>query len=111
MNDDRAFTDYSVTDITAATKHFGWEEFSLLDNGYATAIRIGGIFVSLVKVDSRRSTYDDFDNSLHVIFQVGSQLFRKTGWYNSYEDNEWESGLTEVVAKPQQNVIYEPRER
>ncbi len=35
---------------------------------------------------------------MDVIFKIGDQLFRKTGYHNSWDSNDWDGELEEVEA-------------
>lgn len=45
---------------------------------------------------------------MEVVFKVGDQLFRKTGYYNSWDSNDWETGynLDEVEAYEKTVTAY-----
>jgi hypothetical protein len=48
-----------------------------------------------VKVDSTGGSEGEGDY-MDVVFKIGDQLFRKTGFYNSWDSNDWDGSLEEV---------------
>lgn len=44
---------------------------------------------------------------MHVVFKIGDQLFMKTGFYNSWDDNEWDGDLDEV--EPYEEMVTKYR--
>jgi hypothetical protein len=47
-------------------------------------------------------------DKIWVVFQIGNQLFRKEGYYSSYNGDEWDEDITEVKAIPKTVFVYEP---
>ena len=43
----------------------------------------------------------------YVVFSIGDQLFRMSGFYSSWGDDEWDGELEEVQAKQVQRTEYE----
>jgi hypothetical protein len=45
-------------------------------------------------------------NDLWLIFQVNDQFFRITGYRDSYDGDEWESGVEEMLQQPRSGYVY-----
>ncbi len=48
---------------------------------------------------------------LWLVFAIGEQFFRITGYYSSYEGSEWESDVTEVEPREKVVTVYEPKKK
>lgn len=46
-------------------------------------------------------------DSLWVVVQVGTQLFRKSGYYASHYGSDWDGDFTEVRASQKTVTVYE----
>jgi hypothetical protein len=61
-----------------------------------------------VEVDAKWGKEGGGDK-IWVVFRIGDQLFRKEGYYSSYNGDEWEEGdITEVKQIPKTVFVYEP---
>jgi len=56
-------------------------------------------------VESSERT-NDYDNSIWLIFNIGEQFFRITGYYDSYDGNEWHTGVEEMLQQPRSGYVY-----
>ncbi|QBZ72442.1 hypothetical protein SEA_CIRCINUS_188 [Streptomyces phage Circinus] len=63
------------------------------------AVRLDAIEADAFHVDRVGGSEGDGDH-MAVIFRVGDQLFRKEGYHNSWDSNDWDTdyGLDEVEA-------------
>lgn len=51
--------------------------------------------------------YEHINEDLKLVFKVGDQLFRITGYYSSYDADEWDSQVVEVEAREKIITVYE----
>lgn len=58
-------------------------------------------FVKMYQPDS-----DEGSGEQWILFRVDGQLFRKYGYYNSWDTPEWDGRLVEVVAKEVTVIKY-----
>ncbi|AVD99359.1 hypothetical protein SEA_BILLNYE_187 [Streptomyces phage BillNye] len=63
------------------------------------AVHLDSLGVDAFHVDRVGGSEGDGDH-MEVIFRVGDQLFRKAGYHNSWDSNDWDTdyGLDEVEA-------------
>jgi len=50
--------------------------------------------------------YIHINEDLSLIFKIGEQLFRIRGYYNSYDNDEWETDVEEVIPEEQVVIVY-----
>lgn len=72
-----------------------WEDFRwyLRENG---DISIDDVTYPVEVKDEYTGGEGDWDSHTFVVFQVGDQLFRKTGRYRSHYGNDWDGPVDEV---------------
>jgi hypothetical protein len=51
--------------------------------------------------------YEHINEDLILIFKVGDQFFKMTGFYSSYDADEWEDTITEVTPREKTITVYE----
>lgn len=69
-------------------------------------ILIGDVEFSYVSSEGGREGEGDY---MEVVFKANDKLFRVTGHYNSYDDNEWYTeDIVEVRPKEVTVTVYEP---
>lgn len=49
----------------------------------------------------------DWNSETWVVFHVGRQTFKKTGYYQSHYGNDWDGPLTEVKKQLKQIYVWE----
>lgn len=47
--------------------------------------------------------------STYIVFNVGEQTFKQTGYYMSHYGNDWDGPLTEVVAVEKTITVWEDK--
>jgi hypothetical protein len=52
-----------------------------------------------------RSGYNE-SNDLWLIFQIGDQFFRITGYRDSYDGDEWHTDVEEMLQQPRSGYVY-----
>jgi hypothetical protein len=81
-----------------------------IENYFYEEIDPAGTFLSELdayayKISSEGG-YEGGGDYMDVVFKVGDQLFKKTGYYNSWDSNEWDGGLEEVESYEEVVVKY-----
>lgn len=64
--------------------------------GHLTALTIDGETLPVEFVESEEGGEGDWETEVWVVFKVGDQYFRKTGYYASHSGTEWDGPMTEV---------------
>lgn len=106
-------TDYTQDEVKAAAEFVNWE--AVADEGadfYGALVlrREAVLFDTLdVKTGSYYDGYETNAQESYVIFAVGNQVFKKTGWADSYGESEWDGEVIEVVARSQSSTVYVPK--
>lgn len=63
-------------------------------------------FGAVTLVDSKPG-FEGGGEDIWIVFLVGDQLFKLTGWYGSWDGSNWEEGdVFEVVAEEKVVVVY-----
>lgn len=79
----------------------GWDEFTWqIEKG----LEIPGI--GLAKFVADHGGMDE-GSDRWVVFEVNGQLYKKSGFYSSYEGTDWDSDLQEVKAVERPVTFYE----
>lgn len=73
----------------------GWYEFGHKDPGDTHGLVLKGETVSAVYMDGE-SGGEGSGESVWLVFKVGVQYFKKTGYYASYDGTSWDGDVTEV---------------
>ena len=86
--------------------YFYWGEltYSFSD----TKLFVGGVGYDVEVVE----THDDDQEWAYntwVVFKVGEQVFRKTGYYRSHDGEYWDGPLVEVVPSEKTVIVWEPK--
>ena len=68
-------------------------------------VKIPGIGVA--KFVERNGGYEDEGSYMDVIFKVNDRFFRKVGTYDSWDSDEWDGALEEVVQKEVLKTVWE----
>lgn len=79
---------------------FNWDELS-----YGESYNIPGL--GSVQYVASKSPAEGGGEDIWVVFQVGDQLFKKYGYYMSYDEADWDGGLLEVKPVERQVTFYE----
>jgi hypothetical protein len=84
------------------------EEKELLEEEFSEQIQWGDKTVELPEVGTASYVdYEHINEDLTLIFKIGEQFFKITGFYSSYDADEWETEVTEVVPKEKTITVYE----
>lgn len=106
-------TDYTEQEVKAAAEFVNWEAVAAEGTEFFGALvlrREAVLFDTLeVKTGSYYDGYESNAQENYVIFAVGNQVFKKSGWADSYGDHEWEGEVIEVVARSQSSTVYVPK--
>lgn len=82
------------------------EEYS--DEGFAELLQWRKEGVKLPEVGLATSVdYEHINEDLKLVFKVGDQLFRITGYYSSYDADQWDNDVVEVEAREKVITVYE----
>lgn len=90
-------TKYTAEELENITKEYD-EGRSYGENFYEELHYSGEIELPIGKAIrvSSEGGYEGGGDYMDVVFRIGDQLFRKQGFYSSYDFNEWDGDLEEV---------------
>lgn len=84
------------------------EEQEKVEEQFSEEIQWGDRKVELPGVGTAEYVnYEHINEDLILIFKIGEQFFKITGFYSSYDEDEWENAVTEVVPKEKIITVYE----
>jgi hypothetical protein len=83
----------------------GWMDVNWMDKDETFALLIDGEAVTAKKVDNSRLGTGATD--IWVVIEVDGRLFRKTGYYQSYDGSYWDGAVQEVVSAQKLVTVYE----
>ncbi|AXG66283.1 hypothetical protein SEA_ANNADREAMY_198 [Streptomyces phage Annadreamy] len=96
----------------AEVKHAIESEFDGYENDFYEEIGSSGIELPLLRktatLEDREGGHEGGGDYMHVVFRIGDQLFRKTGYYNSWDANDWDGEIEEV--EPYEVTVVRYRE-
>ena len=97
---------YTLEEVKVACASLAWDSMIKKDNGAkAAAVLIKDEAVAVTKVASE---WDDNEYApVYIVIQVGDQLYRKDGHYESHYGTEWTGVLYEVKAIERMVTMYE----
>lgn len=105
-------THYTAQEVEHAleevVRYGGWEELDYSINGRIDApkgIKLQGELVP-VEVIAQEGE-GEYGYETYVVLQVGTQLFRKDGYYQSHYGNDWDGHFREVQAREKTVLVYE----
>lgn len=91
-------------------KYDGDTEYNISSSEFFSELQYGSdsYTISIDGVDYKPEKVDDYGgmdmgSELWVVFKIGDQLFKKSGWYASHDGSYWDGDLSEV--KPVQKTI------
>lgn len=96
---------FTATEVSSAIDAEFTYENEFYDNVSATGYELPKLGVTAYAVE-REGGYEGGGDYMDVVFRVGDQLFRKQGFYNSWDSNEWDGGLEEVEPYEETVVKY-----
>lgn len=106
-------TEYTEQEVRTAAEFVNWEAVADKGSGAFVALMLRNEAVIADALDVKTgSYYDGYETNAqenYVIFAVGNQVFKKSGWADSYGDHEWEGEVIEVVARTQSATVYVPK--
>ena len=103
-------SNYLLEDINDAISHksYWWSELSDQPDGYVTALLVCGEPVVITKVAGKEGDYEGGDNQdVFVVIKVGTQYFKKTGYFTSHSGSTWNSTLREVHPVTKTVTVFE----
>ncbi len=107
-----AFTEKQVTQA-AADRYEALEDFdsesdeeselaeALQENDKEEGVELPGLGTAYFVA------YEHINEDLKLIFRLGEQLFLMSGYYSSFDADEWDQDIFEVEAKEKTIVVYE----
>jgi hypothetical protein len=98
-------SNYTAATVERAFNDFDWDNLEDRENGFKGAILVDGEAVVFEKVASDEG--GEYGYGTFLIFKVGTQLFKKSGYYRSHYGNDWDGSFTEVNATTKTVVVYE----
>ena len=99
----------SVEDVRTVLEDdlgFRWERLAYSQNSPIAALVIDGEKYEFEIVDVKTGSEGDWQTEVYVVFRVGDQHFRKTGYYASHDGEYWDGTLSEVVGKPETYIVW-----
>jgi hypothetical protein len=105
-------TNYTAREVEQAIEghdYFdGWGEIKWSNEGdVALEIPLNGETVPVTKVASFGG--EGQGDEIWVVVQVGTQLFRKDGYYASHYGSDWDGDFEEVAAREKVVTVYEAK--
>lgn len=110
-------TDYTTDEITESAPDESsenswagswWEELADSNDGYKSEITLRGNTVEVEKVASKPAEEGGGD-TIFVVIRIGTQFFKKEGYYVSHDGEYWDGYLTEVFPEEKTITVYEPK--
>lgn len=87
-------TDYTAAEVKPAIEPESWNELSYEETGYKLAILLRDEAV-LVEIVAKHEG-GEYGYATFIVFKVGTQYFRKEGFYQSHYGNDWDGSFEEV---------------
>ena len=103
-------TNYTATEVQSAVRggDYFWTDLNEQEDDYTTAVLLQGEPVVMTKGAGKEGEYEDEGSQdIYVVVRVGSQFFKKTGYYTSYGGSTWNSGLREVKPEVKTILVFE----
>lgn len=108
-------TDYTIVEIAEAVNavaeyddEYFWGEFEWRekrDEPVSLSLRDESVLVECV--ESRYGEEGDWAVGTYVIIKVGTQFFKKNGYYRSHDGEYWDGVLEEVKPTQKYITVYE----
>lgn len=73
----------------------GWHELGWSSPGTTTKILLRGVSVPVIYIDGEGGG-EGSGESVWMVLKIGSQYFKKDGYYASYDGTHWDGDVTEV---------------
>lgn len=110
-------TDYTADEVEDAVENsdsvdeygdprISWENLSYGDVPEGAVLNLRGEEVPVTRVDGKPGA-EGGGEEIYVVIRVGSQLFKKEGWYQSHYGEDWDGDLREVHAVERLVTFYE----
>lgn len=97
---------YTLEEVQVATSDLNWTDALDAANGFNVAAVL--LLDQPVAVKKVASEYNDAENlPVYVVIQIGEQLFKKNGSYESHYGTRWNAPLVEVKAVERTVTLYE----
>jgi hypothetical protein len=79
-------------------EEIGWHPIGYAGPGEVFSLVVAGTAEKLTVIDGE-SGGEGSGESIWVVFRVGSQYFRKSGYYASYDGSNWDGDVQEVTRR------------
>jgi len=106
------YTTEQVQEAVSAFDAKGWGEFyqEMLWSSEKHPIHLDLLDEDAFFVDRVGGSEGDGEH-MEVVFRIGDQLFRKVGYYNSWDSNDWDTGYGLDEVEPYEVTVTRYREK
>lgn len=98
-----SLTAKNVHDTLENETDFYWDE---LEYREIEALWVLGERYDFEVLDSKFGEEGDWHANTYIVFKVGDQTFRKTGYYASHDGQYWDGPLVEVEGHPETVIVW-----
>lgn len=101
-------SDYTADEVAAAVDaHDSLDWHDMGDAGYGASPGPWAVILrgspEVVTREGGQAPAEGGGEDVSVVIGIGTQFFRKTGWYASHNGTDWDSSLTEV--RPEEKTV------
>lgn len=90
---------------------FYWDELEYYTRNDGLGIEIDGTRYDVKVLEEYTGGEGDWNTETFIIFKVGTQTFKKTGFYQSHYGNDWDGPLIEVEQVVRPMSVWEEKKR
>lgn len=94
-----------VEEALESDSSFYWGVFEYRSDA-VEALDINGERYEFEVVETRFGQEGDWHANTYIVFRVGRQHFKKTGYYASHDGEYWDGPVTEVVGVPTTKIVW-----
>lgn len=100
-------TNYTASEVETAVSQYGyWGDLNYAADGkmYAVLLRDEPV---LMEKAAGKSSDDETNSAVYVVVRIGTQYFRKDGWYQSHYGTQWDGTCREVKPTEKTVLVWE----
>lgn len=94
-----------VDSTLSRERNFYWGSLEYRSDAIKS-LRIFGEEYEFEVIESRFGSEGDWHCQTYIVFRLGDQFFRKTGYYASHDGEYWDGPLTEVEGEPTNIIVW-----
>lgn len=99
------YTADEVADAVDAHDSLDWQDMG--NAGYGMSLGPWAVILrgspEVVTREGGQAPAEGGGEDVSVVIRIGTQFFRKTGWYSSFNGADWDGSLTEV--RPEEETV------